>query len=354
MKSLCITELAQHVLDVIEIDEIPMVFGSPGIGKSAVYQYIAKALNLEFIDFRLSMCDQTMVNGFPVMENNRSSYAPPKIFPLVGDEIPEGKSGWLISFEELNSAAPSLQPIAYKILHDRMIGDFHIHPSVRFCANGNLETDGAVVLPLSTALASRMIQFKTHINPKNWIDWANDQGDRFHTILMQYLEYRNESVHRFDPKSKDSAYPCPRTLEKVSKLLKLCDKKERDYSTARTSIEGSIGEATTIDFFAYVKYFDSVESVERIIANPLMKPHDDVGIRYATLINTINTIKPVEHDIVQVITHFEQRDSNGRGYYGIEYPALLLKNLLRKHSKLIMSNDPAFNAKLKEYNQYVV
>lgn len=354
MKEICLTELGQHVLDVININEIPFVKGSPGIGKSAMYKWIADQLNYEFIDFRLSMCDQTRLNGFPQFKNERSFYAPPDIFPLENDPLPEGKDGWLISFEEINSAVPSIQAIAYKILHDRMVGDYKLHPSVRLCANGNLDTDGAVVMPLSSALASRMIQFHAVIKSDKWLNWA-DTSDKFHPILLSYLNYRPEYIHRFNPKDKDPAYPCPRTHEKVSKLLYLVDKtKGRNYSSIKHSIEGSIGEAATQDFFAYLNYFKSVIPLATIIANPFTNPSSDIGVRYATLINTINNLSNDEDDIVKVITHFEQKGGINNDGYSIEYPSMILKKIMRKHRNLIMSTHVEFNGLLSKYRKYLV
>lgn len=354
MKPLCLTELGQHVLDVINIDEIPFVKGSPGIGKSAMYKWIANELNLEFIDFRLSMCDQTRLNGFPQFKNERSFYAPPDIFPLEHDPLPEGKNGWLISFEEINSAVPSIQAIAYKILHDRMVGDYKLHPAVRLCANGNLDTDGAVVMPLSSALASRMIQFHAVIKTDKWLKWA-ETSDKFHPLLLSYLQYRPEYIHRFNPKDKDSAYPCPRTHEKVSKLLYLIDKdKSRSYGSIRHSIEGAIGEVATQDFYAYLNYFKSVIPLKTIIANPFINPPTDMGVRYATLINAINNLRDDEDDIVNVITHFEQRGGADNDGYSIEYPSMILKKIMRKHRKLIMSTHFEFNNLLTKYKKYLV
>lgn len=354
MKPLCLTELGPHILDVININEIPFVKGSPGIGKSAMYKWVAEQLNLEFIDFRLSMVDQTRLNGFPKFKDDRSFYAPPAIFPLEGDPLPEGKNGWLISFEEINSTVPSIQAMAYKILHDRMVGDYNLHPAVRLCANGNLETDGAVVMPLSTALASRMIQFHAVIKNDKWLEWA-EKSDRYHPILLSYLTYRPEYIHRFNPKDKDPAYPCPRMHEKVSKLLWLIDKSEgRTYSSIRHSIEGAIGEAATQDFYAYLNFFKSVIPLKSIIANPHQNPPSDMGVRYATLINAINNLNDDEDAIVKVITHFEQRGGINNDGYSIEYPSLILKKIMRKHRKLIMSTHFEFNELIKKYKKYLV
>ena len=63
MRSVNLLELKDHIKLCIMANEIPFVAGSPGIGKSAIYAALAKELNLEFIDFRLSMCDQTDLNA---------------------------------------------------------------------------------------------------------------------------------------------------------------------------------------------------------------------------------------------------------------------------------------------------
>lgn len=247
---------------------------------------LARTLNLFFIDFRLSMCDQTDLTGFPYIENGKACYAPPKLFPLVGDALPinpeTGKAydGWLISMEEINSAPKSIQAIAYKLLHDRMVGDFHIHPAVRFVANGNLESDGAVVMPMSSALASRMVQFEAVIEPKAWMKWALSSG-RFHPIVLGYLGYKPSNVHNFNPASADKAFPCPRTWEKVSKLLSI-----KPFNEVRIAIEGAIGEGTAQDLYAFTEFFKDVPKMVDVLKDPQGHPLDKhaKGINYATIL----------------------------------------------------------------------
>ena len=354
MKKICITEMYQHIMDAILCKEIPFVRGSPGIAKSALFAQIAKDLNLEFIDFRLSMCDQTTLNGFPEIENHRATWAPPIEFPLSTDPLPEGKLGWLISFEEINSAPMSIQAIAYKILHDRMIGNYKLHDKVYMVANGNLDSDGAVVMPLSSALASRMIQFECYVNPKKWLAWANDDG-RFNQMLLDYLEYRPEMVHNFNPKSVDPAFPCPRTIEKASKYMTLCETQNREdrYNSVRPSIEGALGESCTQDLYSFLNYFDLVIPVEQLINNPMQKPPSDIGIRYATLINCVNKLDDNIENIVNVVKHFQQSSSTVENGYGIEFPAMLLKRLIRKHNKLLRTRDASFCELLKHYKIYL-
>lgn len=42
---------------------VPMLHGSPAIGKSSIIKAIAKAFRLKLIDLRLSQCDPTDLNA---------------------------------------------------------------------------------------------------------------------------------------------------------------------------------------------------------------------------------------------------------------------------------------------------
>lgn len=44
--------------------------------------------------------------------NGRADYAPFAHFPIEGDPLPEGYSGWLLFLDELTSALPAIQAAA--------------------------------------------------------------------------------------------------------------------------------------------------------------------------------------------------------------------------------------------------
>ncbi len=45
--------------------------------------------------------------------------------------------GWLLFFDEMADAPPSLQSLAYKIILDKMVGNHKLHSKVRMVAAGN-------------------------------------------------------------------------------------------------------------------------------------------------------------------------------------------------------------------------
>lgn len=96
----------------IRANLVAMLEGSPGIGKSGIVHGIAKQYNLKVIDLRLSQCDPTDLLGFPQVEDGRSKYVPMETFPIEGDAIPEGYSGWLLFLDEFTSAPRGVQAAA--------------------------------------------------------------------------------------------------------------------------------------------------------------------------------------------------------------------------------------------------
>jgi MoxR-like ATPase len=91
---------------------VPMLTGSPGIGKSQIIHQIAADYKLKVIDLRLSQCDPTDLLGFPNIKGDRSGYVPMETFPLEGDTPPKGFNGWLLFLDEFNSASPAVQAAA--------------------------------------------------------------------------------------------------------------------------------------------------------------------------------------------------------------------------------------------------
>lgn len=91
------TQATTLLLKTLKAGKVPLLVGSPGIGKSDIINNIAKANNLKVIDLRLSQMDPVDLVGLPYFnaDHTKSDFIPPAYFPLEGDPLPEGKNGWL-------------------------------------------------------------------------------------------------------------------------------------------------------------------------------------------------------------------------------------------------------------------
>lgn len=57
-----LSRAAELITLALKANLVPMVHGSPALGKSSIVKQIAKKFNLKLIDLRLSQCDPTDLN----------------------------------------------------------------------------------------------------------------------------------------------------------------------------------------------------------------------------------------------------------------------------------------------------
>ena len=270
--------------DTLNAGLVPSLLASPGVGKSDIIRQIAEEANLEVIDFRLSQADPTDLNGFPTLnaDRTRSHYAPPETFPLESDALPkdsngQDRNGWLLFFDEMTSASPSVQAAAYKVILDRMVGEHKINDKVFMACAGNLLTDKAVVNKLSTAMQSRLIHFNLAADVESWIEWADTHGIDFR--IKSFIQFRPELLHAFDPKHNDNTFPCPRTWEFMSKLVSNMPNIPHEKLPL---LAGCVGSGAAIEFREYTEIFQNLPTIQEIISSPTsVKMADEPSTLYA-------------------------------------------------------------------------
>lgn len=106
------SQATSAITKAIMANLVPMLVGSPGIGKSSIVHSIAKEHGLEVIDMRLAQCDPTDLLGFPTITGERAGYRPMETFPIEGDALPAGRNGWLLFLDEFNSSPTGVQAAA--------------------------------------------------------------------------------------------------------------------------------------------------------------------------------------------------------------------------------------------------
>jgi hypothetical protein len=251
------------IISIMQAGLVPFLTGSPGIGKSSIFHEIAAMGNLEIIDLRLSQCDPTDINGFPDLKGNKATYVPMDTLPLVGDAIPLGKVGWMLLLDEFNSASPSVQAASYKLVLDRMVGNHHLHDKVFICCAGNLETDNAIVNPMSTALQSRLIHIQMETNMDDWLVWAMD--NKVDHRITSYLQFAPKNFYSFTPDHTDSTYACPRTWVFANKLLQ---KVTMDSDIIRPLLNGTLSTHVTSEFLAFCNIYKELPSLKDLESSP--------------------------------------------------------------------------------------
>lgn len=258
-----VNEMKSALVEILSANLVPMIQGSPGIGKSDIVRSVAGQFKLKVIDMRLSQCDPTDMLGFPTHNGERMGYAPPENIPLQGlDTVPAGYNGWLLFLDEFNSAPLSVQAAAYKLVLDRMIGQHPIHKKCAIVCAGNRETDGAIVNRIGTAMQSRLIHLELETDVQAWLEWATEV-DLDHRAIS-YVESRPDHLHKFDPNHNDKTFACPRTWEFAGKLIK----NKPPTPLLQEMLIGTLSAGIAREFYAHMHYCANLPKIHEIAARP--------------------------------------------------------------------------------------
>lgn len=314
-----------HILasKTLEAGLVPLLHGSPGIGKSAVAKAIAEEFNLKLIDMRLAECEPTDMMGFPFVdkETGKAGYAPMNTFPIEGDPIPKGYSGWLLLLDEITSADRSVQKAAYKLTYDKQVGNHRLHPNVAVMAAGNLDTDNAIVEEMSTALQSRMVHFECELNSTEWLDWASANGIDYR--INAYVNFKPDNLYSFKPDHPDKTYACPRTWEFASKLLQLVDVSGKE---AMPLLAGTLSEGVAREFLQFLRIYKDLPSIQDIETSPaVLAVPTEPSILYA--LTSLISHHATDSNLGNLMTYMSR--------LGKEFQVVCLRDLVRRQRDMI-------------------
>lgn len=319
MYSITPKQAYSEIVGCISVGLVPMLASSPGMGKSSLVQQIAKDHNLKLLDLRLSQCTPEDLQGFPMRQGNKATFTPFDIFPLKGDPVPDGYDGWLLFLDEATSATKPVQAAAYKLVLDRMVGSFHLHPNVAIVMAGNKITDKAVVTQMSTAMQSRIIHFELEVSSDEWIEMAYKRG--FDHRVISFIGFMPSRLMDFRPDHQDKTFPCPRTWEFLSKLIK---DKDVDASTGPRAA-GTVGEGAAVEFITFAREFDRLPKFADIVSDPMGTTlPSETSTKYATMSMVIENFHPDNLD--EVLEYV--------GRFDIEMQILFSRGAVVKHPKI--------------------
>lgn len=214
MRELSPSETYQFIEAMVRCKQIPYVAGPPAIGKSDVVADFCENNNLLMIDLRLSMYLPEDLNGYPtVIDHNvgtkekpilvkRADYVPFTTFPLEGDSIPQGYSGWCIFLDELSSASEEVLAAIYNLLLGHKIGGKKLHKRAIIIAAGNREGDSAIARALPDTIITRVRPCTMRTSGPDWVEWANRPKVNSHDSVVEFIKKYPDSLNSTIPASK--------------------------------------------------------------------------------------------------------------------------------------------------------
>ncbi len=252
-------EIAQSLEAVVRMRRPSFLWGSPGIGKSAVVRQVAAKMDLELVDVRISLLDPVDLRGLPKVANGHTEWAPPIFLPRKGKGI--------LFLDEMNAAGQMVQNACYQLCLDMKIGEYELPAGWTVLAAGNRESDRSGVVRMPTALRNRFIHLDFAVDLEQWIAWAVENGIR--PEIMAFLRFRPELLHDFN---KDAnAFASPRSWQFVSEILDAGGGHFGPLFGEKIQhglIEGAVGEGACAEIVGFLRVFNSLPDISDIFKDP--------------------------------------------------------------------------------------
>jgi len=187
------------------------------------------------------------------------------------------KTPIILMIDEYGKANPAVKNALLRVMLERKIGGYELHPDSIIFATTNLGAEG--VGDLLPPHARNRITVITSRKPDNmeWIEWGINNGID-HSLLgwcrdnpqlfADFTEIKDpdENPYIFHPRAQRAAFVTPRSLETASDILKT--REFLDDQTVVAGLIGAIGDRAAMDLMAFVKLADQLPSLQSIKDDP--------------------------------------------------------------------------------------
>jgi hypothetical protein len=262
-----------------------LLWGAPGIGKSAALTQLAAGLGLPLETVIASIHEPSDFAGLPIVGDDPATRGVPMAPPDWAVRIATAGHG-LLFFDELSSAPPAVQAALLRVVLERRVGSLQLPERVRIVAAANPPATAADGWHLSPPLANRFVHLHWTHDPRvvarglggTWpaasvpvVRPARVPGAlaRARGIVAGFLTARPGLTHHLpaDAQSRGGAWPSPRTWEMALRLLTFGDACQVGREALGAALTGAIGDGPGIELLTFAEELD-LPDPDRVLARP--------------------------------------------------------------------------------------
>ncbi len=262
-----------------------LLWGEPGIGKSATLSQLADTMGLPLETVIASIHEPSDFSGLPVVGDDPANQGIPMAPPDWAVRVTRAGRA-LLFFDELSSAPPAVQAALLRVVLERRVGSLALPDSVRIVAAANPPSSAADGWHLSPPLANRFVHLHWTHDPAvvargltgTWptvrvpsVDptRASTALARARGVIAGFLSARPGLAHHMpnDAESRGKAWPSPRTWEMALRLLVFAEACGVGSEALGLVLTGAIGDGPGIELLTFAEELD-LPDPERVLAKP--------------------------------------------------------------------------------------
>ncbi|MFQ6331791.1 AAA family ATPase [Nocardia sp. CWNU-33] len=262
-----------------------LLWGEPGIGKTAALTQLAQTLDLPLTTVIASVHEPSDFSGLPIVGDDPAEHGVPMAPPDWAVRLVQAGRG-LLFLDELSTAPPAVQAALLRLVLERRIGSLKLPPGVRIVAAANPRSSAADGWELSPPLANRFVH----------LQWVHDHdvvvrglGGTWPRATLPQLDpeklteavafarravcvllaARPKLVHQL-PRSearRGGAWASPRTWEMALRLIAFATAAGSSTDVLSLLVRGAVGDGPGFELLTSLDRMD-LPDPETLLADP--------------------------------------------------------------------------------------
>lgn len=262
-----------------------LLWGEPGIGKTAALNQLADALELPLTTVIASVHEPSDFSGLPVLGDDPAVQGVPMAPPDWAVRLVKAGQG-LLFLDELSTAPPAVQAALLRVVLERRIGALRLPPGVRIVAAANPRSSAADGWELSPPLANRFVHLRWTYDHEVVVrglggTWPRAALPRLDSgrlpdavafarrAVCELLTARPGLVHRL-PKheaGRGGPWPSPRSWEMTLRLIAFATAADASREVLSMLVRGTVGDGPGLELLAGLDRMD-LPDPEVLLADP--------------------------------------------------------------------------------------
>lgn len=262
-----------------------LLWGEPGIGKTAALTQLAAALDLPLTTVIASVHEPSDFSGLPVVGDDPATHGVPMAPPDWAVRLVRAGRG-LLFLDELSTAPPAVQAALLRLVLERRIGALQLPPGVRIVAAANPRSSAADGWELSPPLANRFVHLRwTHDHevvvrglggtwpratlPRLDPEKLPEAVDFARRAVCALLAARPKLVHQLPSNEtrRGGAWPSPRSWDMTLSLIAFATAAGSSREVLSLLVRGAVGDGPGLELLASLDRLD-LPDPESLLADP--------------------------------------------------------------------------------------